>query len=30
MKRFLGILAGVAFAALLAWTGVVLYKKSQD
>jgi len=29
MKKFLGILAGVAFAALLAWTGVVLYKKSQ-
>jgi HlyD family secretion protein len=29
MKKFLGILAGVAFVALLAWTGVVLFKKSQ-
>jgi HlyD family secretion protein len=29
MKKFLGILAGVAFVALLAWTGVVLFQKSQ-
>jgi len=29
MKKVLGILAGLAFLALLAWTGVVLFKKSR-
>jgi HlyD family secretion protein len=29
MKKVLGILAGVAFLAVLAWTGVVLFKKSR-
>lgn len=29
MKKVLGILVGVAFVALLAWTGVVLFQKSQ-
>jgi len=29
MKKFLGILVGVAFLALMAWTGSVLYGKSR-
>lgn len=29
MKKAIGIVAGVLFLAVLAWTGVVLYKKSQ-